>query len=196
VRGAMLLPLCALLVHQLRFYLAFGRDAPMWLARGGHSYMSSAEPIALLIAALAVGGFVGRLARCWQQGGEPGGTEPRRGRFLCVWALCAAVLFAVYCGQELIESALAVGHPAGLAGILGHGGWLAAPLAMLVAAALAATLRVAGSLVAVVARARRRPGRHLTTLVPRHAVPDQADWRLHPRAGVAAGRAPPLVIGT
>lgn len=196
MRGAMLLPLCALVVHQLRFYVAFGRDAPMWLAREGHTYMSTVEPIALLIAALAVGGFVGRLARAWQRGGEPGSIEPRRGRLLRIWALCAVVLFAFYCGQELIEGTLATGHPAGLAGTLGRGGWLAAPVAMLVAAALAATLRVAGSLVAFVARARRRPGRLLTTLVARHAVPDQADWRLDPRAGVAAGRAPPLVIGT
>ncbi len=195
MRGAMLLPLCALVVHQLRFYLAFGRDAPMWLAREGHAYMSTAEPIALLIAALAVGGFVGRLARAWQNGGEPA-TGRRRGRLLRVWALCAVVLFAFYCGQEMIEGALATGHPAGLAGILGHGGWLAAPLAMLVAAALAATLRVAGSLVALFSRTRRHPGRPLTTLGPRHAAPDLLDWRLDPRAGVAAGRAPPLVIGT
>ena len=196
MRGAMLLPLCALAVHQLRFYVAFGRDAPMWLAREGHGYMSTVEPIVLLIAALAVGGLVGRLARAWQQGGEPGGVAPRRGRLLRIWALCTVVLFAFYCGQELIEGALATGHPAGLAGILGHGGWLAAPIAMLVAAALAATLRVADSLIAFVSRTRRHPGRRLTTLVQRHAVPDQTDWRLHPRAGVAAGRAPPLVIGT
>lgn len=196
MRGAMLLPLCALVVHQLRFYIAFGRDAPIWLAREGHAYLSSAEPIALLIAALAAGGFVGRLARAWQQGSEPGSSQPRHGRILRIWALCAVVLFAFFCGQEMIEGTLATGHPAGLARILGHGGWLAAPIAMLVAAALAAALRLARSLVALVSRTRRRPGRLLTTRAQRHAVPDQADWRLDARAGVAAGRAPPLVIRT
>ena len=95
LRGAMLLPLCALAVHQLRFYVAFGRDAPMWLARDGHAYLSTVEPIVLLIAALAVGGLVGRLARAWQQGGEPGGVAPRRGRLLRIWALCTVVLFAL-----------------------------------------------------------------------------------------------------
>jgi hypothetical protein len=192
----MLLPLCVLVVHQLRFYIAFGRDAPMWLAREGHAYLSTAEPIALLIAALAVGGFVGRLARAWQRGGEAGSVEPGRGRLLRIWALCAVVLFAFYCGQELIEGLLATGHPAGLAGILGHGGWLAAPIAMLVAAALTAALRVASSLVALVSCTRRRPGRLLTPLVQRHAARYTADWRLDPQAGVVAGRAPPLLIGT
>jgi len=186
----MLLPLCALVVHQLRFYAAFGSHAPMWLAREGHAYLSVAEPIVLLLAAIAAGGFVGRVARTCQRGA---GAEPRRGGLLRIWGLCAIVLFAFYCGQELIEGFVSTGHPAGLAGIVGHGGWTALPFAMLVAAALATALRVADSLVRLAAQARSHPLRTVAALAARFAAsPATSDWRLDPRSGVVAGRAPPL----
>ena len=44
------------------------------------------------------------------------------------------------------EGALAEGHPAGVAGVVGHGGWLAIPLALAVGALVAAAARGAEAL--------------------------------------------------
>jgi hypothetical protein len=190
------MPVCALAVHQLRYYLAFGPHGSARLTRDGHAYLSAAEPIVLFVAAVAGGAFVGRLARAWICGGAHA-LGSRRLSFFRVWGLCAAVLIAVYCGQELFEGAVFPAHPAGLTGVIGHGGWIALPLALAIAGTLAALLRVGEAVVALVESlaARRR------SAVPRRAAcapprlrPHQAalDWRLDPAAGVSAGRAPPV----
>jgi hypothetical protein len=192
LRGALLLPLGILAVHQLRFQLAFGGDAAGRLAREGHGYLATVEPFVLLAAAIAAGAFIGRLARAWQTGdGAPDAPSARR-PMLRAWALCAAALLAAYCAQELLEGVFAAGHPGGLAGVFGAGGWLAVPLAALIGAALAAALRVADTLIAAAARAGRalRPLTHLAS--GHRPQPSLAsDWRLDPASGVAAGRAPP-----
>jgi hypothetical protein len=190
LRGALLMPLCALTLHQARYYLAFGAHAPVQLSRDGHAYLSTVEPLVLLAAALALGGFVGKLARTWQSANS---TIPRHRNWTRLWATCALVLLALYCGQELCEGLFAAGHPAGLAGIVGHGGWIAIPLALLVGGALAATLRVAQALIGLATRSgarRRRDAAAPTSL--RRTARGGADWRLDPRSGVVAGRAPPL----
>jgi hypothetical protein len=184
------MPLCALAVHQARYYLAFGAHAPAQLARDGHAYLGTIEPFVLLAAALALGGFVGKLARAWQSAHR---TTPRHRNSTRLWATCALVLLALYCGQELCEGMFAAGHPAGLAGIVGHGGWVAIPLAVLVGGALAATLQFAHTLIELAARRadRRRRRAGAPTPLP-HIADSRADWRLDPRSGVVAGRAPPL----
>ena len=45
-------------------------------------------------------------------------------------ALYALATAAIFCAQELTEGAVAAGHPAGLAAVLAHGGWIALPLAV------------------------------------------------------------------
>jgi hypothetical protein len=192
LRGALLMPLCVLAVHQLRFYLAFGDGAPTRLAREGHGYISAFEPVALLAAAIALGGVVGRLARAWQQSGPDGSARrlDQKRTLVRAWLLCAGALLAVYCAQELVEGAFAAGHPAGLAGIFGSGGWIAIPVAALIGGALAAALKLADTLVALVAR-RRAVRRPAEPAKKPSRIPGAADWRLDPAAGVAAGRAPP-----
>lgn len=191
LRGALLMPLAALAVHQLRYYLAFGEHASARLARDGHAYVSLLEPALVLGAALAFGGLAGRMSRAWQ-------GQPRSDRASSpgarTWLTCALTLFALYCGQELLEGATASGHAAGVAAIFGHGGWIAAPLSCLLAVALAALLAVADALVRILG-ALRRPA----TAVPRAPAPrafSRSDWRLDPAAGIAAGRAPPVALAT
>ena len=57
VRAA-LVPAAALLVHELRFMLAFGGGAGSELARQGHSYLHSLVPWIVLLIGVAVGGFL------------------------------------------------------------------------------------------------------------------------------------------
>jgi hypothetical protein len=195
LRGALLMPVCVLAVHQLRFYLVFGSDAASRLAREGHGYISRVEPFALLVAAIAAGGLVGRLARAWQQATPDESArdldhQRSAGAVAKTWLLCALALLAIYCAQELIEGAFASGHPAGLAGVLGAGGWIAVPVSLVIGVALASALRLADTLVRLAARRRqaRRPPERARK--PRRAV-QARDWRLEPASGVAAGRAPP-----
>ncbi|HEY2769853.1 MAG TPA: hypothetical protein VGI87_04765 [Solirubrobacteraceae bacterium] len=195
MRGALLLPLGILAVHQLRFQLAFGTASAARLAREGHGYLATLEPFVLLAVAIAAGAFIGRVARAWQTGDPRDGTpNVLRGRrpLLRSWVLCAAVLLAAYCVQELTEGIFAAGHPGGLAGVFGGGGWLAVPLAALIGGALAAALRIADTLIQAAARVTRAT--HPADPPepdPRSEPALIKDWRLDPAAGVAAGRAPP-----
>src|SRR5437764_587163 len=45
------MPLCALAVHQARYYLTYGRHSGAHLAREGHAYLSATELIVLFAAA-------------------------------------------------------------------------------------------------------------------------------------------------
>ncbi len=188
LRGTLLMPICVLAVHQLRYYLAYGSHASAHLAASGHAYLSTAEPFALLGVALAVGALVGRLSLAWQKDAvrAPGRPLPR------IWALCALTLLALYCCQELAEGMFAGGHGAGLAGIVGYGGWIALPAAAAIGGALALALRAADRLVALVAGLRSRPPLPRAAALPvrftRHAAPR---WRLEPLSGVSASRGPP-----
>ena len=58
----------------------------------------------------------------------------------------------IYAAQELLESLLATGHPAGLAGIFGYGGWWAVPAAVCVGLVVAALLHGARWALHAVAR--------------------------------------------
>ena len=53
-RGFMLLPAAALGVHELRYRLAYGADAPQALAAQGHGYLDSLAPWLVLLLALAL----------------------------------------------------------------------------------------------------------------------------------------------
>lgn len=187
-----LLPLAALAVHQLRYALAFGEDASARLAQEGHAYLGSLEAIAVMLCAVALGSFLTRLAGTWTSGDVARPAEARHG-LLKLWAAAALVLAAIYSGQELLEGMLTAGHPPGVEGVLGHGGWLMAPLSVAVGGLLALLLRGAQAVLALVRgvrAARSQPAQSgpaalrpapLTTRRPRAL------------AGVAAGRAPPRV---
>ena len=128
-RGVALLPAAAMAVHQLRYLLAYGGGADQALSEQGHAYLSSMTPWVVFLCAAALGAFLGRLARAWRLGEaeEHSAASP-----LVVWVAAAAGLIALYTGQELLEGLLASGHPPGLIGVFGDGGWWALPAALFV----------------------------------------------------------------
>lgn len=188
-RGMAVLPLAALAVHQLRYQLAFGADAERRLAAEGHAYLGSVETVAIVLCAVAVGGFLTRLAGAWCGRAVAPGAARRLGT-LKLWAAATVALMAIYTGQELLEGWLAAGHPPGVEGVVGNGGWLAAPLSLVIGALLALLLRGAHAVLALVRRAssarrlaaERRPLPRPRTVLLR---------RRSPLAVAAAGRAPP-----
>jgi hypothetical protein len=188
--GVALFPLGALAVHQMRYRLAFGSDAPHELAGEGHGYLQALTPWIMLAVAIGIGGLLARLARAWRTG-DPSCDRGRR--LVRLWVLAAAGLLATYVGQELLEGLCATGHPQGLKGILGAGGLWALPASMLAGGVLAAVVRGGRALVARVARLRRQRSQIAARRAPTLGVPREmvALARPAPLAGAAAGRAPP-----
>jgi len=197
-RGAALMPAAALLVHQARYELAFGADAPRALAEQGHAYLSSLTPWIVLLAALALGASLGALAQHWAGGGALGRADRVAPRLagVRVWLLASAGLIAVFAGQELLEGCLAGGHAAGVAAVLGAGGWWALPAALAVGGLLTLALRAGAHVEEAVAalaplRLRLRAGARAAARPPRPAEPRLCTRA--PLARAAAGRAPPYV---
>jgi hypothetical protein len=186
-RGFLLLPVAALAVHELRYRLAYGSDAGAALAAQGHGYLDSLAPWLILLLGLVLGRFLVRVARVL--GGRPV-RHPRR-TFVGLWALASLGLVLVYSTQELLESVFASGHPDGLSGLFGHGGWWSLAAAVAVGAALAAAVRTAGTVLTAAGRLTigRRPLRVAPLPLPRSAVLAPATRAV--LAGAAAGRAPP-----
>ncbi len=186
-----LLPLGAFAVHQLRYLLAFGGHAGAVLAQTGHSYMSSAAGWVVVPVALAAGAFLRSLGRALA-----GHTSARRYSLSLagLWLACSLALIAIYTGQELLEGILLAGHPAGLVGVFGFGGWWAIPSAAAVGLVLAALLHGALWVLYEAARLgapRRRPQRRAQR--GRVAVADGFAQILDPLVEGWSGRGPPLV---
>jgi hypothetical protein len=186
---AALVPGAALAVHQLRFVLAFGGGAGVQLTRSGHSYLHSMVPWIVLLIGVAVGAFL------WALGGALAGQRSVS-RFTlslaALWMVCSASLVAIFATQEFLEGLFATGHPAGLVGIFGYGGWWSIPAALCVGLVLAAVFHgarwvldeVAQRRNAVPAAAAARPA---TLARPRDALLP----RLSPLAEGWSGRGPP-----
>jgi hypothetical protein len=174
-------PAGALAVHQLRYWLAFGGHATAELQSQGHSYLHSAVPWIVLLLALGLGTFLVSLGRAF--GGR--GSLPRHTlSFATLWLLCSACLVAIYVSQEFLEGLFATGHPGGLMGIFGYGGWWSIPAAVAVGLVLTAAFHGARCVLEAVAeRCRRRP------LTPRRPV---GVW---PRADVLPPAPNPLADG-
>ena len=148
-----LVPAAALLVHQLRFMLAFGSGAGAELARQGHSYLHSLVPWIVLLIGVAVGGFLWALGRAlYGQRSVPRYTLS----LAALWLVCSVSLVGIYVAQEFLEGLFATGHPAGLAGIFGYGGWWSIPAAVCVGLVLAAILHGARWVLDEVGERRRR----------------------------------------
>ena len=185
-----LLPLGAFAVHELRFLLAFGGHAGAVLAQTGHSYLSSVAPWVVLPVALVAGLFLRSLGRALA--GQT--TASRYSLSLAgLWLACSIALIAIYTGQELLEGMLLAGHPAGLVGVFGFGGWWAIPSAAAVGLVLAALLHGALWVLHEAARlgaARRRAPRRRGPSVPASASPASSPTFsiLSSKAGPAAGR--------
>jgi hypothetical protein len=182
------MPAGALAVHQLRYWAAFGGNAGAELQTQGHSYLHSIVPWIVLLIALSAGAFLralGRAFRGWC-------SLPRYTlSFAALWLACSACLVAIYVAQESLEGLFATGHPGGLVGIFGYGGWWSIPAALAVGLVLAAVFhgarwvlhelaeRAGATRVARRAPAMRRP--LWSVLVP----------RLAPLADGWSGRGPP-----
>ena len=186
LRATALLSVGVLVVHELRYRLAFSGHGDHAVEAHGHSHLSLVAPIVGLLVLVAA-------ARLLQQVAT--GQADRGPRSLMrLWLLAASALVVAFTAQELLEGALAPGHPAGLAGAFGHGGLIALPLAMVVGAVIALLLRGADRLVA----AGSRVGSGLVGLVlPNRGralrpAPTFAEAP-SPLATLAAGRAPPHV---
>lgn len=187
-RGLLLLPVGAFVVHQLRYRFAYGSDASAQLAAQGHSYLDSFAPWLVLLLCLALGSYLARIAQALATG-RP--TERRRS-FGTVWIASTVLLAVVYAVQEFLEGLVAAGHPTGLAGIVGHGGWWAGVLAVVVGLAIALLLQVATAVVDAAARAGRLGRAPFGVRQPVVAVTAVSLVRLRPLAAASAGRAPPL----
>jgi hypothetical protein len=183
-----LMPAGAFAVHQLRYMLAFHGSAGAVLQRQGHSYLHSLVPWIMVGLALVAGAFLRALGRAF--GGRC--SLPRYTlSFAALWLTCAASLLAIYVAQELLEGVLATGHPAGLVGVFGYGGWWAIPAVLGVGLVLAAAFHGARWVIGEVAHRRRHPrsGTAPTRVVrPRPAV---LVPRLAPIAGGWSDRGPP-----
>lgn len=130
-----LLPPAAFAVHQLRYMLAYGSSAGIVLERTGHSYLHSLTPWLVFALAIAAGVFLRGLGRALS-----GHTSPRGYSIslIALWLVCSGALIAIFVCQEVVEGLFVAGHPAGLAGIFGYGGWWAIPAALCIGLVLAA----------------------------------------------------------
>jgi hypothetical protein len=181
LRSCALLAAGALALHQLRYMLAYGHDAGHALSEQGHAYLTpvTAAVVTIVVIALATG--LHRLAA-----GAP--ARPGR-RLLRLWPGATGALLAVFAAQESIEGALTPRHPGGLAAVIGHGGWVAVPLAVAIGLAVALMLRGAPrAAFAVTRRLARAAVPRAPLLVPVRPAPP---LRRRPVIATAAGRAPP-----
>jgi hypothetical protein len=184
-----LMPPAAFAVHQLRYWFAFHGQMGLELQRQGHAYLHSLVPWIVLLIALAVGVFLRAL------GGALSGhcSIPRYTfSFAFLWLVCAACLLALYASQELLEGTFVTGHPAGLVGVFGYGGWWSIPAALGVGLVLAASFH--GARWVLRETARRRAGRSLAparTAVVARAPRDLSLPRMAALAGGCSGRSPP-----
>ena len=184
-----LMPAAALLVHQLRFELAFGGRAGLELARQGHSYLSSLAPWIVILISLVAGAFLRSLGRAMA-----GQRSLRRYTFsfLGLWAACTCCLVAIYIAQELLEGFFALGHPGGLVGVFGYGGWWAIPAAVCVGLVVAAICHGARWVLDEVTHRRcRRLAGPTTTAVRTPRRRALLLPRLSPLAWGWSGRGPP-----
>jgi hypothetical protein len=180
-RLAALMGVGSLAVHQLRFVLWYGKSADGVLSSQGHAYLAVVGPVVVVLTVLGVARFVRRLAL---------GARGAAPALVRLWGTVSASLLAMYSLQELIEGALSSGHPAGLTGIVGDGGWLAVPLSLVVGLALALALRGAAHAAELIAgRGSVRP--------PLPAAPLVLDFttsfvpRREPLLAAASPRGPP-----
>lgn len=128
-RFGALLAAGALTVHQVRYLLADGASAGAALRDDGHAYLSVALiPILIFAAALVAGSLLRALIR------TPDSATGSFGRYAIAFA---AGLLAIYVCQETVEGVFASGHAGGLTAAVAAGGWVAIPLAAVMALPLA-----------------------------------------------------------
>jgi hypothetical protein len=185
---AALLAPAAFAVHQLRYLLAYGGDTGQALLHTGHAYLHSVVPWIVALVALAAGAFLRSLGRAL------GGRVTRGGQtisFAGLWLACTACLVVIFAGQEFLEGLFATGHPAGLAGIFGYGGWWAIPVSLCIGLALAACLYGARWVIGEVIRRQGARSHRRRRVAPVRGRPLVLGPPVAPVAGGWSGRGPP-----
>ncbi|MBV9212683.1 MAG: hypothetical protein JOZ25_03445 [Actinobacteria bacterium] len=182
------MPAAALVVHQARYYLAYGSHADGQLSRQGHAYLNWVTPWIVALTAVAFGLFLTRVARAWRTQESSGAARP----VAALWLVTALGLVLIYICQELLEGAFAAGHPPSLAGVFGHGGLWSVPVAMTVAFAMTLLMRGAHAVVRFASRARVRSAPTRRDQPAGKRQPTAPIRLLDPLAASAAGRAPPV----
>jgi len=187
LRGAALLGVGVLGVHELRYLVGYGGGSDRALAAHGHSYMSVATALGVLLLLVALAAFLSRLA-----GGGERRTPSARMRGLAPAA--AGALFTIYSAQEFVEGLVAPGHPGGFAGVYGNGGWSAVLFAAAIGLVVAALLCGADAALARVAARRRSASRRRVRGAPvRRGRRAPVALRLDISRNLA-GRSPPLSV--
>jgi hypothetical protein len=184
------MPAAALVVHQARYTLAYGTRANAELAAQGHSYLHSLVPWTILALGIGASLFLRRAAQATRTGHS--GTFTRLSA-TALWAITTGGLVAIYALQETLEALSSSGHPAGVSGVLGHGGWYAVPAAAVVALAVVGMLRLGRAVLHLATRLAPPAGR---ASAPALRAPfSVALIAPTPLALAAAGRAPPRIRG-
>jgi hypothetical protein len=167
LRAVALISVGALVLHQLRFVLGYWNQAGEALTLQGHSYLPLAQALVAVFLAGACLLFLHSLVLARR--GSP--IETSAAPFSRLWAGASAALLTVYTLQEGFEGQFSAGHPAGLVGVFGHGGWTAFPLAVALGALIALLLEGAKRAIALVSsRVRRALPRQAHTRWPRLPV--------------------------
>jgi hypothetical protein len=187
-RAVALLAAGALAVHQLRYLLAYGHGSHHELALQGHAYLAILGPALVGALMLAAVELAVRMARA----GRRPSKEPGLAAWPRLWALASACLLFIYVVQEWLEGQIQPGHPAGPAGIIGHGGWLAIALAAGAGLVVAFLLRGAGAAIERAARANRPRRRHSRAFRRPPSPITVRNLALDVLACFLAGRGPPL----
>jgi len=147
LRLVSLLAAGSIFVHELRYLAAYGGSAGEALAEQGHSYTPLLEAMVALLVLVALARFALNLSHA--HNGVVG--EERPPTFLRSWASASVALAGLYTLQEGFEGAFAPGHPSGLIGVFGHGGWTALIFSLLVGAVIALLTRLAHEAIELVA---------------------------------------------
>lgn len=189
------MPVATVIVHQLRYVLAYGPRAGRELADQGDSYVHSLLPWLAAILALILGAFVVQLARsAFASRPDESASAPR---FAVLWAGAFVALLIGYLIQESLEVLLHSTHATVLAQAFGSGGLWAVPAAAVVSLAWALLAR--GAQAALRAASRRgspwmpQPGER--SIGPRHCPrPALLAPPACPLSRRLAGRAPPIPL--
>jgi hypothetical protein len=188
-RIAALLAASGLAVHQLRYLIGYGAQSPHALAGQGHEYLSFVVPPVMGLVVLAAAAFALRLLEARRSPVK----EPSRPHVRLLWSLSSLSLALVFCVQESLEGALVSGHPTGLQGVFGHGGWIAIVLAILFGGLVAILARGASLAIERVSALRRWRGRGASQS-PRTRPSTRAPVLLDVLSAHLAGRGPPLAF--
>ena len=187
LRATALLFAGAAAVHELRYAMVYSGDAGAVVDHQGHASLAVLTPAVGSLLAMVLAQLVVRALR------PVGPARGGRASFVAVWSASSAALTATYFVQELIEGWATSHHAEAISGVVGHGGWTAVPLALVVGAVVALVLRAARHIERAGPPQLRAPRLGYPTVPQRvvhRAAPGAGAGRRLPGASPLAGRPP------